>query len=147
MAFHPVDRSLSYGALTQPAERRISARVEIANGKRRIAFRMTRDAANHLGVGVGDFVLPLLGSDEDFGSFAVQRANRESGYKLASYNSTRMLTFGLAASRFMPFPDKTTVHFRCEFETEPRRVIARPAVVDTPTSRVNITASRPLTFA
>lgn len=147
MAFHPVDRGPNYGSLTPPSERRISARRTAIGGYDRVQFRLSRDLISHLQVGVGEYITPLIGSDEDFGSFAIQRGNQNTGYRLAAYNSSRMLTFGMATSRFMPIPEKTTVHFRCEMETEPRRIVARPAVLDTPTHRLRVVQRAPLSFA
>ncbi|MBY0421359.1 MAG: hypothetical protein K2Q06_03575 [Parvularculaceae bacterium] len=147
MPFHPVDRGPSYGSLTPPTERRISARRKTTGGHDRILFRVSRDVVGYLNLGVGDYVTPMIGSDEDFGSFAIQRGNERTGFRLGVYNASRMLTFSMTASRFMPIPELTTVHFRCDFESDPRRVVARPAVLDTPTARLRITARAPLTFA
>lgn len=147
MAFHPVDRSPAFGSLTPAATKRISARISLHNGVARVNFRMSRDCGSHLDIGIGDYILPLIGSDEDFGAFAIQRANPSNGYKLGAYNNSRMLTFNMVAHRFMPIPERTTVHFRCEFEVGPHRIIARPAVIDTPNSRLRVTTRAPLTFA
>lgn len=122
MSFHPIDRTFR-GPGLRAVENSVSCRP-IPNYSR-THISISGDLIAHLHLRPGDYIRPLMGANEDLGSFVLERAaDGRTGYRLGAQRGARSCFFTVKKTAFLALPDGETARFL--IEKQDGRVICRP---------------------